>query len=92
MQKQHKTKSVILHHLTVVNHPIYDYIAQFINFFESDDAFYLVMERAGNINLAQFNEKAHALIADGRMEIKHWKKVCCVLLQICLMRCYIFRL
>merc|ERR1712228_281414 len=58
-----------------VNRPIYDYIVQFINFFESNDAFYLVMEKAGNINLAQFNEKAHALIADGRMEIKHWKKI-----------------
>eukprot|EP01083_Nonionella_stella_P140642 431702_1 len=68
-------EALILRHLTVNNQSSNDYIVRFIEFFESEDAFYLVMEHAGNTNLATFSQKAHALIAQNQMRHKYWKKI-----------------
>ena len=57
------------------NKPTSDYIAKFIKFFESDNAFYLVMEKAGNINLAEFTKQAHKYIDEKKLKLKEWKKV-----------------
>eukprot|EP01084_Bolivina_argentea_P206823 353005_1 len=67
-------EAVILHHLTVDNKPIGKYIAKCIKLFESDNAVYLVMEKAGNVNLADFTKKAHELIAANKLKLKDWKK------------------
>eukprot|EP01084_Bolivina_argentea_P132447 233734_1 len=68
-------EAMILHHLTVVNKALNNHIVQFIKFFESKTSLYLVMENAGNTNLAEFNEKAHEYIAQKKLKLKHWKKI-----------------
>eukprot|EP01084_Bolivina_argentea_P024836 46239_1 len=68
-------EALVLRHLTVNNQSSNDYIVRFIEFFESEDAFYLIMEHAGNTNLTMFARKAHSLIAQNKMHHKDWKKI-----------------
>jgi len=68
-------ETILLHHLTVENRPTSDYLVKFLKFFESESYFYLVMENAGTMNLAAFNERAHRLIADGKLKIREWRKI-----------------
>eukprot|EP00485_Elphidium_margaritaceum_P015193 CAMPEP_0202732268 /NCGR_PEP_ID=MMETSP1385-20130828/187561_1 /ASSEMBLY_ACC=CAM_ASM_000861 /TAXON_ID=933848 /ORGANISM="Elphidium margaritaceum" /LENGTH=853 /DNA_ID=CAMNT_0049398575 /DNA_START=59 /DNA_END=2618 /DNA_ORIENTATION=+ len=67
-------EAVILHHLTTDHKPVCNAIVKFIQFFESDSAFYLVTERAGDQSLQTLAETAHEHIANGRLKIKMWRK------------------
>eukprot|EP01083_Nonionella_stella_P025383 69895_1 len=68
-------EAVILQYLTVDNKPSNGSIVKLIEFFESDDAFYLVTEHVGTLTLAQFNQKAHQLIAQKKLKTKTWKQI-----------------
>ena len=65
--------------MTVDNKPTNDSIVKFIKFFESDNAYYLALEKAGNTNLKEFTTQAHQYIFDKKLKIKNWKKVCSLL-------------
>eukprot|EP01083_Nonionella_stella_P254448 874326_1 len=75
VQEDIMKEALILHHLTVDNKAPNGSIAQFIQFLESDDAFYLVMEDAGSVGLSDLINTAHHLIAQKKMRLKHWKKI-----------------
>ena len=64
----------MLQYLTVKNKSTGCYIPKYIDFFEDDRNFYLVMEYGG-INLADFNKRAHQYIKDGKLSLKEWKKI-----------------
>eukprot|EP01084_Bolivina_argentea_P019007 35389_1 len=65
----------ILKYLTVDNTPIGDYIVQYIDFFESGESYYLVMEYiASETDLKQFILKAKRYIQCGKMDIKAYQK------------------
>jgi len=52
-----------------------EYIAKYIDFFESDSDYYLVMEFIeGNVSLAHFVSLAHTYIAEGRLDGKLYQK------------------
>jgi len=68
-------ESVILNVLTIANRPPADYIAKFIEFFEDENAFYLVMEYCGNTNLLQFTERAHQYIKQKKLSLKEYQKM-----------------
>jgi len=68
-------ETILLHHLTVDNKPTSQYVVRFIQFFESDRYFYLVMEKAGTLNLSEFNARAHRYIKDNKMKIREWRKI-----------------
>eukprot|EP01083_Nonionella_stella_P232850 820964_1 len=68
-------EATILKYLTRENRSNPLYIASFVEFFETEDHFYLVMEHAGDCNLREFAHKAHDLIAQKRLSISAYKKV-----------------
>ena len=79
-------ESVILNILTIANQPPADYIAKFIEFFEDENAFYLVMEYCGDQNLLQFTENAHKYIKQKKLSLKEYQKMVKYLFwQICVM-------
>lgn len=61
---------------SVANTPIGSYIAKFIEFFEDDDYFYLVMEYVSDMNLRDFILRAHKYIRSKQLKIKEWRKIC----------------
>ena len=65
----------ILRYLTVTNTPIGGYIVKYIDFFESDTEHYLVMEYAGDMNLAEFTETAHIYMQQKKLSLKDYKKM-----------------
>eukprot|EP01083_Nonionella_stella_P025382 69894_1 len=68
-------EAMILRHLTVDNKPSNGGIIKLIQFFESDDAFYLVTEHVGTQTLAGFNQQAHQLLAQKKLKPKKWKQI-----------------
>eukprot|EP01084_Bolivina_argentea_P227327 383927_1 len=68
-------EALILHYLTQANRPTNDYIVKFVRFLETKDAFYLVSEKANGMTLADFNQKAHQLIAGKKLKVKFWRKI-----------------
>lgn len=63
----------ILQYLT--DHKSTEYIAKYIDFFESETDYYLVLEFIeGETNLSQFISSAHAFIADGALDVKLYQK------------------
>lgn len=68
-------EALILHHLTVTNQPMGGYIVKYIDFFESHDDYYLVMEYVSDMNLKQFNEKAHQYIKEKKLSLTDYKKI-----------------
>ena len=68
-------ESVILNILTVANKPPADYICKFIEFFEDDNAFYLVMEYCGDFNLLQWTQTAHKYIKQKKLSLKAYQKM-----------------
>ena len=64
----------IVKYLTVNHIPIGDYIVKFIDSFESDTDYYLVLEYVeSEMNLRQFVDKAHGYIKDGKLPIKSYR-------------------
>lgn len=66
----------ILQYLTIDNIPTCDYIARYIDFFQSEEDYYLVTEsiRSG-ITLQAFIEKAHQFIKIGKLKCKEYQKI-----------------
>ena len=70
-------ESIILHHLTVANSSISnDYIVKFIDFFETEKDYYLVMEYVNGITLRNYIKKCHQLIQSEKLNLKEYKKIC----------------
>ena len=68
-------EAFILKYLTVDNCPIGDYICKYIDFFESDDYYYLVIEYVySEINLWNLYQR-HAYINDGKLELRKYQKI-----------------
>lgn len=68
-------EAMILKYLTKDNRPNGGYIAKYIDFFESDDDYYLVMEYVGDKNLAQFVKEAHQYIKEKKLKLSAYKQV-----------------
>eukprot|EP01084_Bolivina_argentea_P078440 142328_1 len=69
-------ESNILKRLTVDNHCIGNYIIQYINFFESDTDYYLVMQYVeSETNLKQFVQTAHKHIKNNKLKLKQYQKI-----------------
>eukprot|EP00484_Ammonia_sp_Unknown_P002370 CAMPEP_0197074308 /NCGR_PEP_ID=MMETSP1384-20130603/211042_1 /TAXON_ID=29189 /ORGANISM="Ammonia sp." /LENGTH=662 /DNA_ID=CAMNT_0042513149 /DNA_START=201 /DNA_END=2190 /DNA_ORIENTATION=+ len=69
-------EALVLHHLTVDNRATANYVVQFIELFESEENYYLVMEYIdGDCNLQQFTEIAHQYIAEGKLKLKAYQKI-----------------
>lgn len=70
-------ESIILHHLTVANTPISsDYIVGFIDFFEDDSNYYLVMEYVEGMTLRDFTNKCHKMMQMKQLNLREYKKIC----------------
>lgn len=67
-------EAILLKHLTLHNRPTGDYIARFVDFFESDTHFYLVTEFVEGLSLEQFVRQAFALMAEGRLSRIDYQK------------------
>ena len=69
-------ESLILKYLTVDNCPIGDYIVKYIDNFESDTHYYLVMEYIDSeMNLKQFVTKSFEYINNGKLSLKSYHKM-----------------
>ena len=75
VEKNIVKEALILHHLTVDNEPIANYIVKFVDFFQSEHDYYLIMEYIDGINLKQFVDKAHQYINDGKLSLKEYQKI-----------------
>jgi len=69
-------EAVILSHLTVDNQSMGSAICKLLAFFESSDAYYIIMEHGGNITLKEFVDIAHEHIKNGKLKASVWKKTC----------------
>eukprot|EP00483_Globobulimina_turgida_P006511 UN06521 len=68
-------EALILQYLTIHNKCIGGYIIQFINFFQSESDYYLVIEYIDSqINLKQFVEMAQQHIQNGTLKLKRYQK------------------
>eukprot|EP01083_Nonionella_stella_P066066 173708_1 len=69
-------EALILRYLTVSHTPIGDYIIKYIDFFESNTDYYLVMEYVqSNINLKQFISKSREYIQQGLLSRSKYHKM-----------------
>ena len=68
-------EAILLFHLTVENKPTGDYICEFVNFFESQNEYYLVMKYISDTNLTQFIAECHEYIKNGKLELKDYKRI-----------------
>eukprot|EP01083_Nonionella_stella_P017451 48824_1 len=69
-------EAFILNYLTVKHQPIGDYVIQFIDFFESEQAFYLVIEYIDSrMNLKQFVSQCNRYIQTGELCFKEYQKM-----------------
>ena len=70
-----KREAQILKYLTIDNKST-EYITKYIDFFESETDYYLVMEYVdGKTNLKDFIKKAHQYINDGKLSLKDYQKI-----------------
>ena len=67
------TEAAILKYVTM-NAKCPNSIIKYIDFFESDLNYYLIMENGGN-NLFQFIQRIHKFIVCGHLKIKEWHKL-----------------
>ena len=70
-----RKESLILKHLTLDNQSTFNYIVQFIEFFESKCYFYMVMEYVEGLSLKEFIKKAHQYIFEGKLRLVTYQKV-----------------
>eukprot|EP01084_Bolivina_argentea_P101903 182631_1 len=69
-------ESLILKYLTVDHKPIGDYITTFIQFFQSDTDYFLVMEYIDTeMNLKQFISRASQYIQQGKLALVNYHKI-----------------
>merc|ERR1719242_2517346 len=68
-------EAAILQYLTIHNRPLGDYIIQFVDVFEDEDNYYLVIEYVeSETNLKQFVQRGHEYMADGSLSSKEYQK------------------
>lgn len=67
-------EAILLKHLTQHNRPTGDYIARFVDFFESSTHYFLVTEYVEGMNLAQFVREAFSLMTQGRLSRIDYQK------------------
>lgn len=69
-------EKLILQYLTIDNIPTCDYIVKYMDFFQSEEDYYLVTESIDHgINLKDFVAKAHDYIKDGYIKAKEYQKI-----------------
>jgi len=68
-------EAIILHHLTVDNKATADYIVRFVDFFETEHSYFLVMEWGGDVTLNQFCDQAFEYMQQGKLDLKEWKRI-----------------
>ena len=70
-------EAVIMQYLTLNrDRTISNYLAEFVDFFESETDYYLVTKHIDNgMKLSEFIAKSHAFIKSGRLQLNAWKKV-----------------
>eukprot|EP01084_Bolivina_argentea_P257085 433042_1 len=69
-------EAFVLRHLTTSNQPIGGTIVQYIDFFESPDHYYLVMEHIqSNMNLKQFVLTCHQHIQRNKLKRSHYQQI-----------------
>eukprot|EP01084_Bolivina_argentea_P130106 229709_1 len=66
-------EALILHYLTIKNIPPSPNICKYIDFVETDDAYYLIQEHGEYISLDDLILTAHKYIKMKRMKKKHWR-------------------
>mmetsp|Transcript_45937 Transcript_45937/g.73566 ORF Transcript_45937/g.73566 Transcript_45937/m.73566 type:complete len:413 (+) Transcript_45937:1054-2292(+) len=70
-----KKEAKILQYLTVRNSCIGGYLVKFVDFFESDNDYFLVTEYIeSQTNLRQFIAKCHQFMEDGKLSFIHYMK------------------
>eukprot|EP01084_Bolivina_argentea_P203837 348074_1 len=74
VEKNIVNEAKILKYLTLDN-KCTDYITKYIDFFESDTDYYLVLEYVNGQTLKQFVQKAHDYISNNKLDIKHYQKI-----------------
>eukprot|EP01084_Bolivina_argentea_P219952 372877_1 len=67
--------ALLLNHCTITNKAPGHHIAQFIDFFNDEQYYYLVMEYCGSITLQQWSQKAFEYIQNNRLDIKQYRKM-----------------
>eukprot|EP01083_Nonionella_stella_P254293 873982_1 len=67
--------ALLLNHCTITNKAPGHHIAQFIDFFNDEQYYYLVMEYCGPITLQQWSQKAFEYIQNNRLDIKQYRKM-----------------
>eukprot|EP01083_Nonionella_stella_P080090 219898_1 len=68
-------EAIILWFLTIQNRMNPLYIARFVDFFETEDHFYFVMEHVGECNLSQFVKQAHQFIGQNKLSLSAYKTI-----------------
>lgn len=68
-------EAAILQYLTVRNRPLGDYIVNFVDLFEDDEDYFLVLEYIeSETNLQQFVQEAHEYLKKGQLPLKAYQK------------------
>eukprot|EP01083_Nonionella_stella_P052906 140205_1 len=65
----------IIHELTATNDPRTIYMTRYVDFFEDNTSFYLVIEEGGS-DLFEYVVRCHGLIRKGQLERKEWRLMC----------------
>eukprot|EP01084_Bolivina_argentea_P038742 71638_1 len=68
-------EALICHYLTIKNIPPSPNICQYIDFVETEDAYYLIQEYGEYISLDELIMTAHKFIKQKRLKKKHWRIV-----------------
>eukprot|EP01084_Bolivina_argentea_P119299 211537_1 len=68
-------EALILNLLTTKNNPIGDYIVKYVDIFESETDYFLIMEYIpGSANLKDFVHQSHKYIENGKLKMKNYQK------------------
>lgn len=75
IEKDILKEALFLHHCTIANSPPADYMVKFVEFFEDNYSFYLVMTHGGDITLTDWARSAFIHIQNNKLEIKTYRKI-----------------
>ena len=68
-------EAIILHYLTELNQSPSGCVCSFIDFIETKQSYWLVMDDCGDMTLAKFVRTAHQFIAEKKLKLKDWRTV-----------------
>eukprot|EP01084_Bolivina_argentea_P060318 110203_1 len=74
VEKDVVKEALLLYHCTVANQPPIPCLSQFIDFFEDELDYYLVMEHSGSITLEQWCQNAFECIKNNTLNLNHYRK------------------